>query len=153
TGKKLAQKKITTVQRAPKGHAPSEASDVALAWSPADSGEGWVVSWVDTRDGNAEVYAAKLDRSLNKTVQDRRITEAPGDAAEVHLLARGKETLVAWSDARQKPEEGKGDIFVGRLETRSLNKVGAESRLAATPAHSRSPQLITAPGGAVWVSW
>lgn len=153
SGKKLAQKKLTVVPRMVKGVAPSEASDVSLAWSPAEFGEGWIVSWVDTRDGNAEVYAAKVDRALNRAVPDRRVTEAPGDAAEVHLLTRGKETLVAWSDARQKPEEGKGDIFLGRLETRGLTKLAPEVRLAVTPAHSRTPQLVAAPGNAVWVSW
>ncbi len=152
-GKKLGQKKVTVVPRVKKGAAPSEASDVAIAWSGADSVEGWIVSWVDTRDGNAEVYAAKLDSQLNKIGPDRRITDAPGDAAEVQMLVRGKETFLAWSDARQKVDEGRGDIYVTRIDTRSLMKVGVEARLAATPMHSRSPQLVVGPSGSVWASW
>ena len=46
-----------------KGGAASEASDVAIAWSSTEGAEGWIVSWVDTRDGNAEVYAARVDRA------------------------------------------------------------------------------------------
>lgn len=154
TGKKLAQKKITVVPRpAKKGGVPSEASDVSIAWSGGEGGEGWILTWVDTRDGNAEVYAAKVDRSLTKTIPDRRLTDAPGDAAEPHLAVRGKDTFVAWSDARNNPAEGSGDIYVARLATRSLDKAGPETRLAATPAHSRSPQLVTGPGGAVWLAW
>ncbi len=171
TGKKTGQKKLTVIPRlkanvgaagrgsapsAPnpnKGVAVSEASDVAIAWSGADSVEGWIVSWVDTRDGNAEVYAAKLDRDLNKIGPDRRITDAPGDAAEVQLLVRGKETFLAWSDARQKVDDGRGDIYVTRIDTRSLMKVGVEARLAATPMHSRSPQIVPGPSGSVWASW
>ncbi|MEZ4315044.1 MAG: hypothetical protein R3F14_44085, partial [Polyangiaceae bacterium] len=152
TGKKLAQKKVTLVARPKKASIPSEASDVALTWT-TEGGEGWIVSWVDTRDGNAEVYAAKVDRQLAKTVPDKRITDAPGDAAEVQLLARPGGVLVAWSDARQKPEEGKGDIYVAKLDARSLAKQSPEARLAATSAHSRTPQLVPGPGGAVWATW
>ncbi len=154
TGKKLAQKKVSVVPRpSKKDGVPNEASDVSIAWSGGEGGDGWLVSWVDTRDGNAEVYVAKVDRGLTKTIPDRRLTDAPGDAAEPHLLVRGKDTFLAWSDARQKPEEGNGDIFVAKLATRSLEKAGPETRLAATPAHSRSPQLVLGPGGAVWASW
>lgn len=152
-GKKLGQKKLTVIPRAKKNAAASEASDVAIAWSPADSVEGWIVAWVDTRDGNAEVYAAKLDRNLNKIGPDHRITEAAGDAAEVQILVRGKETFLAWSDSRQKSDEGRGDIYVQRIDTRALTKIGSETRLAATPMHSRSPVLVPGPSGSVWASW
>ena len=37
-----------------------DASDVAIAWA----GDGWLVAWVDSRDGNGEVYASKVDRDL-----------------------------------------------------------------------------------------
>ncbi|MBK8254919.1 MAG: hypothetical protein IPK82_19955 [Polyangiaceae bacterium] len=151
TGKKLAQKKISVIARPKNAKVPSEASDVAIAWSAEV--DGWVVGWVDTRDGNAEVYTARIDRNLGKTVPDRRITDAPGDAAEVSLFARGKDVFAAWSDARQKPEEGKGDIFVAKLDIKTLTKAAAETRLATTPAHSRSPQLVPGPAGALWAAW
>jgi hypothetical protein len=153
TGKKLAQKKLTVIPRLKKGATPSEASDVAISWTTAEGGEGWIVSWVDTRDGNAEVYAAKIDRSLNKIGPDRRLTDAAGDASEVHLLSRGKDTFVAWADARDKAEDGRADIYVTRIDNRSLAKAAPEARLAATPGNSRSPQLVAAPGGAVWAVW
>lgn len=153
-GKKLAQKKVSVIARpAKKEGAPSEASDVSIAWAGGEGGDGWIVTWIDTRDGNAEVYAAKVDRDLGKAIPDRRLTDAPGDAAEPHLLVRGKDTFLAWSDARQKPDEGIGDIFVAKLATRSLEKAGPEQRLASTPSHSRSPQLVPGPGGAVWIGW
>src|SRR4029077_10544658 len=56
-------------------------SSVALAWAD----EGWLVAWVDSRDGNGEVYATKMDRNLKRTAPARRITNAPGDAADVSL--------------------------------------------------------------------
>ena len=157
-GDKLAQKPLTTIARKPsKEGVPSEVSDVAVAYAPpSDPGkstdDGFIVAWVDTRDGNAEVYAARVDRTLRKVVQDRRITEAPGDSAEVQIVVRGKETLLVWSDARGNADEGSGDIHVVRLDTRTLQKVGPETRLYASPAHSRSPSVALA-GERVVVAW
>lgn len=149
SGDKLAQKAVTNVSRAPrKGTPPSEASDVAIA----DVGDGYLVAWVDTRDGNAEIYAAKLDRALNKVVPDRRITEAPGDSAEVQIAVRDKEVVLVWSDARKNPDEGSGDIYLARLEAATLKKIAPEARLFASPLHSRTPQIVPS-GSGFLVSW
>jgi hypothetical protein len=157
-GAKIAQKALTTVKRkAVKGEVPSEASDVAIAYAPPTDPEGgaddgWIVAWVDTRDGNAEVYTARVDRSLRKVVADRRITDAPGDSAEVQVVVRGKEVIVVWSDARQSAEEGNGDIYAVRLDVRTLREVGPPMRLFASPGHSRSPSVALA-GDNVVVAW
>jgi hypothetical protein len=156
-GQKLAQKPLTTVARKPsKAGLPSEVSDVAIAYAPptTDKGtdDGWIVAWADTRDGNAEIYVARVDRTLRKVVQDKRITEAPGDSAEVQIAVRGKETFLVWSDARQNPEEGNGDIHAVRLDTRTLQKIGPETRLFSSPGHSRSPAIALA-GEKLVVAW
>jgi hypothetical protein len=155
-GEKLEEKGVTVVRRKKKDKdglgVPSECSDVAIAWAPGEN-EGWVVAWVDTRDGNAEVYVAKMDRSLKKIVPDRRITDAPGDASDVQIAVRGKETFLIWSDARNHPDQGRGDVYLARLDTASLKRIGEETRLFASEAHSRSPLLATTPNGlaAVWI--
>ena len=41
--------------------AKGDVSSVAMAWA----GDGWLVAWVDGRDGNGEVYATKIDRDLS----------------------------------------------------------------------------------------
>jgi len=157
-GDKLATKALTTVSRKPsKNGVPSEVSDVAVAYKPPNepgktTDDGFVVAWVDTRDGNAEVYAASVDRTLRKVVSDRRITEAPGDSAEVQIAVRGRDTFLVWSDARQAPDEGNGDIYVVRLDTRTLQKAGPEIRLFSSAAHSRSPTLSVA-GDRLVVAW
>ena len=137
-GEKLAQKGVTVIARK-KGKGPmSEASDVAIA---ADGAGGWVVAWVDTRDGNAEIYVAKVDKSLTKVVPDKRITEALGDSAEVQIVVKGKEVLLAWSDARKSPEDGSADIYLARLDLATLKKQAPESRIFASELHSRTPQI------------
>ncbi|MDI3283266.1 hypothetical protein [Polyangium sp. 15x6] len=157
-GDKLAQKPLTTIARKPsKDGVPSEVSDVAVAYAPPSdpdksTDDGFIVAWVDTRDGNAEIYAARVDRTLRKVVQDRRITEAPGDSTEVQIAVRGKETFLVWSDARGNPDEGAGDIHVVRLDTRTLQKAGPETRLYTSPGHSRSPTIALA-GDRVVVAW
>ncbi|WP_437733894.1 hypothetical protein [Sorangium sp. So ce1335] len=163
TGAKVAQKKLTTAPRKKQGGAASEATDVAIAY---DGAGGFIVAWVDTRDGNAEVYAARVDRALNRTVPDRRITNAPLDAAEVQIAVRGQEAWLVWSDARPAGDaaaggaggagdpggEASGDIFLARLDAKTLQRIGDESRLHASPEHSRSPVLAPHEGG-VLVGW
>ncbi len=148
-GEKTAQKKLTVVPRKKREGVPDEASDVAAAY---DGEGGFIVAWVDTRDGNAEVYAARVDGKLQKTVPDRRVTDAAGDAAEVQILPRGKEIWLTWSDARQGGDEANGDVYLARLDARTLQKLAPEARLFASPEHSRSP--VIAPSGAgVVAAW
>jgi hypothetical protein len=168
-GEKLAQKKLTVVPRKKQGGVTSDCSDVAIAFAPADAAQskpgqaagaaapapatdGWVTAWVDTRDGNAEVYVAKVDRTLKKVVPDRRITSAPGDSAEVQLLVRGKEVLLVWSDARKDPDGGNADIYLARLDARTLQKIGEETLLFGSAGHSRSPVLLSSEAG-LSVAW
>lgn len=149
TGEKLAQKGVTVIARK-KGKGPmSEASDVAIA---ADGSGGWVVAWVDTRDGNAEIYVARVDKSLTKVVADKRITEAPGDSAEVQIAVKGNDVLLVWSDARKSPEDGSADIYLARLDLATLKKAGPEARIFASELHSRTPQ-IQPMGSGFLLSW
>ena len=122
-----------------------DAADVAIAWS----GDKWIVAWVDTRDGNGEVYAATLDRDGRTVGRGQRITNAPGDASDVAILAlpdaagpdgRGAVWL-AWADPRESPQDGFADIYVAPLRARDASRAGDEVRVLATAAHSRSPAL------------
>jgi hypothetical protein len=70
----------------------------------------------------------------------------------VQIAVRGKDVLLVWSDAREDPEQGKGDIYVVRLDAATLKKTGPELRIFASAAHSRTPQIATAGKGFV-VSW
>lgn len=152
-GEKLAQKGVTVVSRKRKQAPMSDASDVAVAYAGGGAnGDGWITAWVDTRDGNAEIYVAKIDRSLTKVVPDRRITDAPGGAAEVQIAVRGKDVFLVWSDARENPDEGAGDIYVARLDAMTLKKAGPETRLFASAGHSRTPTILPTANGFL-VSW
>ncbi len=130
--------------------AKGDVSSVAMAWA----GDGWLVAWVDSRDGNGEVYATKVDRDLKRVAREERITNAPGDAGDVALAVRGNVAWLAWSDPRESPREGLGDIYATTLRTTDAKRAGEEVRVLATSPHSRSPQLAPSPdGGAVVVAW
>jgi hypothetical protein len=117
--------------------ARGDASSVAVAWA----GDGWIVAWVDGRDGNGEVYAAKVDVDLRRVAPEVRLTNAPGDAADVALTVRAGIAWVAWSDPRESPREGIGDIYATTLRARDAKPGGDAIRVLATAAHSRSPAI------------
>jgi hypothetical protein len=137
-------------------NAKGDATDVAITWS----GDKWIVAWVDGRDGNGEVYAATLDRDGRNVGRGQRITNAPGDASDVTLLAQpggagadGRGAVwLAWADPRESPQDGFADIYVTELRARDASRAGDEVRVLATAAHSRSPAL-GASGNDVAVGW
>lgn len=152
-GKKLAQKKVTLIGRGKKGRPTSECSAVDVAYAPqaTDGRPGLVVAWVDTRDGDPEVYAARLNTNLEKVGADRRITTAKGPASEVRLLVRGAETLVAWIEAREAPENG--DVYVAKLRTGNLEPVGDATRVFASAGATRGVRFVEGAGGRLLLSW
>jgi hypothetical protein len=143
-GRRMKDVELTT--------AAGDTSDVAIAWA----GGGWIVSWVDTRDGNGEVYATKVDTDLSRIAREERITNAPGDASDVTLLGHGLtggDIWLAWSDPRESPHDGFADIFVAKLSAISAKPVVPESRVLATVAHSRSPVLASSDGEGPDIAW
>jgi hypothetical protein len=123
--------------------------------------DGWLVAWVDGRHGSGEVYATKVDFRLDRSAKDERITSAPGDAADVMLAVPAGDdhpvAWLAWSDPRESPSEGLGDIYVTQIRARDAHRSADEVRVLATAAHSRSPRLIAfrdaANGPGAVVAW
>jgi hypothetical protein len=129
--------------------AKGDVSSVAMAWA----GDGWLVAWVDGRDGNGEVYATKIDRDLSKVAREERITNAPGDAGDVTLAVHNGVAWLAWSDPRESPREGLADIYATTLGLRDARRASDEVRVLASAPHSRSPQLAPADGDSAVLAW
>jgi hypothetical protein len=125
-----------------------DASDVAIAWA----GNGWVVAWVDGRDGNGEVYATKVGLDLNRIAREERITNAPGDASDLVALAKGDLVWLAWADPRESPKDGLSDVWTTAVKKHDAKRAIDETRLLPTAAHSRTPQ-IAAYADNVYVAW
>jgi hypothetical protein len=128
--------------------AKGDASFVTLTWV----GNGWVVAWVDGRDGNGEVYATKVALDLNRTAREERITKAPGDASDLVALARGDAVWLAWADPRESPNDGLADVYLTSISTRDAKPVLEERRILSSAAHSRSPRLAMGPYG-LFLAW
>ncbi len=153
-GKKLAQKGVTVIARKKqtKNGLPSEPSDVAAAF---DGQDGWIVAWVDTRDGDAEIYVAKVDRSMTKVIPDKRITEVVGDASDVQILVHGKETWLAWSDSRAatRRRTAATSTLARHSRRRASRSSAPETRIFASKENSRyRPEIMRTPNG-VLLSW
>jgi hypothetical protein len=140
-GKRTNDVQLTTTK--------GEASDVSVHWA----GGGWLVTWVDGRDGNGEVYATKVGLDLTRTAREERITNAVGDASDLVSLAKGDTVWLAWADSRESPKDGIADVFVTSLKMRDAKRATDEVRVLPTAAHSRSPQLALGPDGDVVLGW
>ncbi len=125
-----------------------DAADVAIAWADG----GWVVAWVDWRSGNGEVFATKVAPDLSRIAREEKITEAPGDASDITLLARGDVVWLGWADPRESPADGFADIFVAQLRAKDAKRLGDEQRVLASAAHSRSP-VLAGTTDAVFLAW
>ncbi len=119
------------------GGAKGDASDVSIVGVDG----GFVVAWVDTRDGNGEVYATKLGNELGSSSGQLRITNAPGDATDTALVNMGSSVVLAWADPRESPHDGFADIYAVALSPKDGKPLGKEGRVLSTAAHSRSPAL------------
>lgn len=126
-----------------------DASNVAVAWAKT----GWIIAWVDDRDGNGDVYAARLDPDLTRAGPDQQIRRAPGDASDLALAVGDDVAWIAWSDPRESPREGVSDIFASTLRLEDAARTGDEVRVLSSALHSRSPRLVTTSDGGALVAW
>jgi hypothetical protein len=139
-GKKLTQRMLT--------HKTGDLSDIALAPAGADH----LVAWVDERSGDPELYATRVNRALNHVSPEQRITQAPGAATDLSLVATKAGALAVWADARDSDRAGSADIYATVLRASDANRSGAEGALQKTRAHSFAP-VARAYGGGALVAW
>jgi hypothetical protein len=80
----------------------------------AYSGAGYTLVWSDARDGNTEIYLARLSASGEKLGGDLRLTDAPGASSDpVIAAAAGTSLGVAWADSRDDPD---GEVYFARVD-------------------------------------
>jgi len=69
-----------------------------LAWNDVD--KEWAVVWHDSRDGNNEVYFARLDAQGQRRGPDVRLTNAAGFSGYPSIDWNGYQYGVSWQDDR-----------------------------------------------------
>lgn len=125
-----------------------EASDVAGLLVDG----GYLVAWVDERSGDAEVYATRVGKTLEKSSPEQRITTSDGAASQLTLTRVAGKPYAIWADARAAEEPGWADIYGAFLRPSDAARDGSEHRLSSTRPHSFSPQVGQL-GGTPIVAW
>ena len=139
-GTKRAQRMLT--------HQRSEVYSVAAARVEG----GWIVAWVDNRNGDPEVYAVRLNERLDQLGPAKRITRSKGVASGLALATLGSKVLAVWSDDRIDPAAGIGGVYGIYLRVLDAAAEGAEWRLSDDMTHAHSPVVASVDDGAV-VAW
>jgi hypothetical protein len=111
---------------------PAESSLPALAWT----GKEWGVAWHDQRNGDSEIYFARLEAEGDKLGDDMRVTNATGTSENAALVSTGTTFGVVWHDLRDEVWE----IYFARLDAMG-NKIDFDRRLTQDPAISGWPDV------------
>lgn len=115
----------------------------SVAWT----GEQYAVAWQDDRDGNTEIYVARLDSLGSKVGSDVRITTAAGSSEQPSLVWNGSGFAVAWHDDR----DGVWEIYLARMYTTGT-KLGSDVRITTDDAVSGYPALAWS-GAEYGITW
>jgi hypothetical protein len=115
----------------------------ALAWTGSEFG----VSWHDARDGNLEIYFARISAGGSKLGNDVRITFNAGDSAYPSLAWTGSEFGVSWHDY----SDGNDEIYFARISAGG-SKIGSDLRITFAAGYSVFSSLAWT-GNAFGVSW
>ncbi|MEW6359106.1 MAG: hypothetical protein AB1696_22420 [Planctomycetota bacterium] len=109
-------------------------------------GEEALVVWSGQKEGNFELYSARVSPD-GKAQRIEQLTHAPHSDFNARLLARRDgRAMVVWQSLRA----GQSDIFARRLAD---GKWGDEIRVSPTDANDWEPALAQDSTGAVWISW
>ena len=120
-----------------------DSEEVSVAWSGSEYG----LAWHDDRDGNTEIYFARVDDDGTKIGSDIRITD-DGSISEYPSLAwNGSEYGVAWEDGR----DGTREIYFARIDAAG-NRIGVITRITDHSGKSYRPSLAWS-GNEYGIAW
>ncbi|MDI7267931.1 MAG: MopE-related protein, partial [Myxococcota bacterium] len=100
------------------------------------TGAGFGVAWRDFRDGNFEVYFARLDSAGARLDADVRVTAEPDLSTTPSLAWTGSEFGLAWQDNR----DGNAEMYFARLDPAGA-RIGGEMRITSASGESTAPDL------------
>ncbi len=112
---------------------------------------GYLVSWVDERTGDAEVYTQRVSRALERAGAEQRLTATEGAASDLLLTKVSGKPYAIWADARGAAEPGWADIYGAFLRADGARD-GAEHQLSSTRPHSFSAKVSALGNGSV-LAW
>jgi len=114
-----------------------------LVWADSEYG----VCWQDMRDGNYEVYFARIDSGGTKIGSDIRITNDGSSSYNPSLVWTGSEYGVCWQENR----DGNYEVYFARIDSGGT-KIGSDKRITNDGSDSHTPNLVWT-GSGYGVSW
>jgi hypothetical protein len=100
---------------------------LALSPSLAWNGDGYGVVWVDLREGQMELYFARLSREGVRQGNEVRLTTAESLQLAPHLVWNGREYAVTWTEAGDESLE----VYLARLSPAGAS-LGTPVRLSSS---------------------
>jgi hypothetical protein len=111
---------------------PTSSTAPQVVWN----GNGYGLAWQDTRDGNAEIYFARLAADGSRAGADQRVTNDARPSLNPSLAWNGNGYGVSWFDRR----DGNEEIYFAHLSSAGANTSG-DVRLSNDPGSSQLPSL------------
>jgi hypothetical protein len=124
-------------------HEISESGAGAHEASLAVVDDGYVASWYDDRDGNAEIYIRRLDAAGEPAGPERRLTNDAAASYEPDVISVDDDVVVAWYDRH-------GDALTPRLGRWSTT---GDLRWTAPVATSGRNAVARLAGDRIFVAW
>ena len=119
----------------------------------SDGNYGAIISWVDMRNGNRDIYAQRVDSSGNTLWATNGVPVAvkPGTQQDVYLISDGANgAILAWQDSAA----GAWDIYAQHLDG-SGNATWATGGIAvcSAPLYQINPKMAEDGLGGALVTW
>jgi hypothetical protein len=116
----------------------------------ASFGAGWIVGYIDSHDGGADVNVVKVGKDLARIGAEHRIAQLKGEASELHLVIRGDELVLVWNEVRA--DAALSGILAARVSSSDLEVRGDPVRVVPAAPHARG--LDVAPfGDGIVLGW
>ncbi|HUT56128.1 MAG TPA: hypothetical protein VM658_22240 [bacterium] len=115
----------------------------SLRWTGSEFG----IAWNDTRDGNPEIYFARISAQGSKLGPDLRVTYDGAHSLNPSLAWSGDEFGLSWQDDR----EGTDQIYFAKISSQGL-KMSKDFPVRIGSCRSSNPALAWS-GSEFGVSW
>jgi hypothetical protein len=118
-----------------------------------DGTGGAIVTWHDTRNGNYDIFAQRIDGDGNNvwTSDGVPVCTQGNDQLQPEMVADGSGgAIIIWMDYRN----GSSDIYAQRIDGEGGVHWGADGSPVCTAGNGKSdPRLIATPSGGAYVGW